>query len=123
MQNDLLDICSELSRGDQPHSDALPHVTADYVDWLEARCDEANLDLPELNSFTLPGSDTLTAQLHVCRTVCRRVERSVLAIDGVSAEIQRYLNRLSDFLFILSRRDGQEERLWQPGHRAKAVRR
>jgi len=119
VQNDLLDICSELSRGDGVSSERLPRVTAEYAEWLEARCDEANRSLARLDSFTLPGDDPLAAQLHVCRTVCRRVERSVLAVDRVSPEITRYLNRLSDLLFILSRRDGSDESLWEPGRRAR----
>lgn len=118
VQNDLLDIGAELARGPQVDDEALPRVTAAYGDWLEDRCDEANQDLRTLESFVLPGDDPLVAQLHVCRTVCRRVERHILASGEPDPEIARYLNRLSDLLFIVARRSGGgRERLWEPGRR------
>jgi cob(I)alamin adenosyltransferase len=62
--------------------------------------------------------DALAAELHLCRTVCRRVERTVLALEPANPEIGRYLNRLSDLLFILARRaSADRERLWRPGRR------
>ena len=84
------------------------------------RCDEVNAELPNLKSFVLPGGTPLAAQLHVCRTVCRRAERRTIACgDEVNAECVRYLNRLSDLLFILSRAAnvgaGESEPLWEPG--------
>ena len=95
-------------------------MSSAYVEWLEARCDEANRELSPLESFVFPGGTALAAQLHVCRTVCRRVERRVLARGAVNPEIGRYLNRLSDLLFILARSAGVDtERLWQPGKRTK----
>jgi ATP:cob(I)alamin adenosyltransferase len=118
VQNDLLDIGAELGCGPQVDDEPLPRLTAAYGDWLEDRCDEANQDLPPLQSFVLPGDDPLAAQLHVCRTVCRRVERHVLAGGPVNPEVARYLNRLSDLLFILARRaDSGSERRWEPGRR------
>ena len=73
--------------------------------------------LEPLKSFVLPGGTPAGAHLHVCRTVCRRAERRAIACgDTVSPETVRYLNRLSDLLFILSRgANGSEEPLWQPG--------
>ena len=91
----------------------LPEQTA----WLEERCDEVNATLAPLKSFVLPGGTPAAAQLHVCRTVCRRAERRAIACgDEINAEVVRYLNRLSDLLFILSRgANGGEEPLWEPG--------
>jgi cob(I)alamin adenosyltransferase len=120
VQNDLFDIGAELARGAQALDNAVPGVSAAYVDWLEARCDEANRKLSPLESFVLPGGAALAAQLHVCRTVCRRVERRVLAGGIVNPEIARYLNRLSDLLFILARSAATDtEQLWEPGRRTQ----
>jgi cob(I)alamin adenosyltransferase len=123
VQNDLFDIGAELAR--EPRSregDSLSHVTAAYVEWLEDRCDEANHGLPSLTSFLIPGGTALAAQLHVSRTVCRRVERRVLASGGSgNPDAARYLNRLSDLLFILARHaTGDAEQLWEPGRRTRA---
>jgi cob(I)alamin adenosyltransferase len=95
-------------------------VVPEQTAWLERACDEVNAELPALKSFVLPGGTPAAAQLHVCRTVCRRAERRTLACgDAVSAECVRYLNRLSDLLFILSRgvnlAGGGTEPLWEPG--------
>jgi cob(I)alamin adenosyltransferase len=100
-------------------------VGPDYTDWLEHACDEVNAKLPPLRSFVIPGGTAAAAHLHVCRTVCRRAERRAIAVEGGNREVVRYLNRLSDLLFILSRAtnteagDGEEsdapEPLWQPG--------
>ena len=94
----------------------VPEQTA----WLEQACDEVNAELPNLRSFVLPGGTAAAAQLHVCRTVCRRAERRTIACgEEVNAECVRYLNRLSDLLFILTRAvnvaTGDGEPLWEPG--------
>jgi len=119
IQNDLFDVGADLS---VPLSDdrSRLRVAGEQTAWLEQTCDEANAELPALKSFVLPGGSASAAQLHVCRTVCRRAERRVIACgDAVSAECVRYLNRLSDLLFILSRAAnvaaGTEEPLWEPG--------
>ena len=85
--------------------------------WLEQACDEVNADLPPLKSFVLPGGSPAAAHLHVCRTVCRRAERRVIEVgEELNRECVRYLNRLSDLLFILSRgANAGEEPLWEPG--------
>ncbi|MEA2167185.1 MAG: cob(I)alamin adenosyltransferase [Solirubrobacteraceae bacterium] len=120
IQNDLFDLGADLS----VPLDAAPtkagerlRLREDQTAWLEERCDEVNDTLEPLKSFVLPGGTPAGAHLHVCRTVCRRAERRAIACgDGVSAETVRYLNRLSDLLFILSRgANGAEEPLWQPG--------
>jgi cob(I)alamin adenosyltransferase len=92
-------------------------VTPDYTTWLESACDEVNERLPPLRSFVIPGGSPAAAHLHVCRTVCRRAERRAIAVGSeVNGEVVRYLNRLSDLLFILARAVGEgDEALWEPG--------
>lgn len=118
IQNDLFDLGADLS---VPENSELTRerlrVIPEQTTWLEKRCDELNATLPPLKSFVLPGGSPLAAQLHVARTVCRRAERRTLLVDGANSEVIRYLNRLSDLLFILSRvaNQGHAEPLWQPG--------
>ena len=97
-------------------------IVSDIHGNLEHLCDEVNAGLEPLNSFVLPGGTRGAAQLHVCRTVCRRAERHALRVADANPEAIRYLNRLSDLLFILGRgaNDGQD-RLWQPGERRAAT--
>jgi cob(I)alamin adenosyltransferase len=92
-------------------------VVPSQVEWLENGCDEVNATLEPLHSFLLAGGNSAAAWLHVCRTVCRRAERRVVALgDEASPEVLRYLNRLSDLLFILARDAARgEETLWEPG--------
>ncbi len=126
IQNDLFDVGADLCT---PLSAAPEHpplrVTQGYIDDLEAACDEHNAGLASLRSFILPGGSLAAAQLHVARTVTRRAERSVWAAlqahgtaddGGVNPLTARYLNRLSDLLFILCRvaNEGQDV-LWTPG--------
>jgi cob(I)alamin adenosyltransferase len=115
VQNDLFDVGADL---------AVPHggdrerlrVSAAQVTWLESACDEVNATLAPLKSFVLPGGTPAASQLHVCRTVCRRAERRALLVEDANPEVVRYLNRLSDLLFILSRgANGGAEPLWEPG--------
>jgi cob(I)alamin adenosyltransferase len=128
VQNDLLDVGADLSVPSPAAQDAKAgerrrlRVDASYTEWLERACDEVNAKLEPLHSFVIPGGTPAAAQLHVCRTVCRRAERRALAVgDEGNPEVVRYLNRLSDLLFILSRaanaqRDGADtEPLWEPG--------
>ena len=92
-------------------------VAPEQTAWLESVCDEVNDALPKLRSFVLPGGTPGAAQLHVCRTVCRRAERRTIACgEAVNPECVRYLNRLSDLLFILARASNHgDEPLWSPG--------
>jgi cob(I)alamin adenosyltransferase len=117
IQNDLFDVGADLAL--PPSADekrARLRITGDYVTWVEQACDEVNAELDPLNSFLLPGGSPAAAQLHVCRTVCRRAERRTLLVEDANPEVLRYLNRLSDLLFILSRSVNTEpEPLWQPG--------
>ena len=84
---------------------------------LERLCDEFNERLEPLRSFVLPGGTAAAARLHVARTVCRRAERRTIDCgEGVNRECVRYLNRLSDLLFILARSaNAGAEPLWEPG--------
>jgi cob(I)alamin adenosyltransferase len=122
IQNDLFDVGADLSLPSNGDDENRLRLDSDYVSWLERACDEVNRNLDPLDSFALPRGTALTAQLHVCRTVCRRAERRTVAVDDANPEIVRYLNRLSDLLFILSRAVNEEtEELWEPGRRASAV--
>jgi cob(I)alamin adenosyltransferase len=122
IQNDLFDAGADLSTPvvENPKHPPL-RITQSYIDRLEAWCDEFNESLPPLNSFVLPGGSPLSALLHVARTVVRRAERSAWdAIEHHPSDVSqlpaKYLNRLSDLLFILCRvvnPDGDV--LWQPG--------
>jgi cob(I)alamin adenosyltransferase len=129
VQNDLFDVgadlCTPLTATTPEHPPL--RVTQAYVDDLEAACDLHNAELTPLRSFILPGGTPAAAYLHVARTVTRRAERSVWAAlerygtstaGGVNPLTARYLNRLSDLLFILCRLangGGSGDVLWQPG--------
>ena len=128
VQNDLLDVGADLSVPPPPpdQSDATAkgeerlRVSADYSRWLEEVCDEVNATLEPLRSFVIPGGTRAAAQLHLCRTVCRRAERRAIAVEDCNPQVVRYLNRLSDMLFILSRAANDRpadrpEPLWAPG--------
>jgi cob(I)alamin adenosyltransferase len=115
VQNDLFDLGADVAVPEGGERERL-RVKPEQTEWLERLCDEVNATLAPLRSFVLPGGTRPAAQLHVCRTVCRRAERRVLDVEGVNPEVVRYLNRLSDLLFILSRgTNGSEEPLWEPG--------
>jgi len=115
VQNDLFDVGADLSVPDGGERERL-RVKPEQIEWLEEACDEVNATLEPLKSFVLPGGTPAAAQLHVCRTVCRRAERRALLVEDSNPEVVRYLNRLSDLLFILSRgANGGEEPLWHPG--------
>lgn len=134
IQNELFDVGADLSNPVVPNPRYEPlRVISSSIDRLEHWCDHFGAGLPSLNSFILPGGSAAAAQLHICRTVARRAERTAWAAaetygieedppeghGGVSALAIRYLNRLSDLLFILARRanamDGVDEVLWVPG--------
>jgi cob(I)alamin adenosyltransferase len=122
IQNDLFDAGADLSTPvvETPEYPPL-RVPQAYIDRLEGWCDKYNEPLPALNSFVLPGGSPLSALLHVARTVVRRAERSAWAAvdahaEGVSMLPAKYLNRLSDLLFILARAANPGgDVLWKPG--------
>jgi cob(I)alamin adenosyltransferase len=125
IQNDLFDLGADLAtpmKPDEHPGKALRMVSA-QTDRLERLIDEHNEALPALTSFVLPGGTPLAAALHVARTVVRRAERLAVALAarepaGVNPEAIRYLNRLSDLLFVLARvanGGGTGDVLWVPG--------
>ncbi|QWC84796.1 cob(I)yrinic acid a,c-diamide adenosyltransferase [Nocardioidaceae bacterium] len=123
LQNELFDLGADLCTPvvEDPEFPPL-RIEQVYVDRLEEHCDTFNADLQPLRSFILPGGTPAAAQLHVARTVCRRAERAAWAAWDEHAESMnplatRYLNRLSDLLFILARHANlaQGDVLWQPG--------
>jgi len=125
IQNDLFDAGADLctpGRGKGPGGARLT-VTDKQVAWLEAEIDRLNAELAPLRSFVLPGGSAAAAYLHVARTVCRRAERLIAELkekpqESVTPEVLKYINRLSDYLFVASRyanAKGAGDVLWKPG--------
>ncbi len=125
IQNDLFDVGADLctpGKGKGPGGARLT-VTEQQVAWLESEIDRLNAELKPLRSFVLPGGSAAAAYLHLARTVCRRGERLVAELkdqdgESVTPEVLKYLNRLSDFLFVASRYandKGDGDVLWVPG--------
>ena len=107
IQNNLFNLCTNLAT-DQEKTPLYPsaHLHEGEIELLENEVDNIMHELPERQGFILPGGCHAAAQAHVCRTVCRRAERCILALTEeieVSAEVLRYVNRLSDYLFVLAR--------------------
>ena len=122
IQNDLFDVGADLCTPVVADPQFPPlRITAAYTERLEQACDTWNEALPDLTSFILPGGTPAAALLHQARTVVRRAERSVWALLEVDAErsnpeTARYLNRLSDLLFILAQATNPGgDVLWEPG--------
>lgn len=125
IQNDLFDLGADLCVPD--HGQELAYaplrVTADQIDWLESELDRMNAELKPLSSFILPGGSAAASALHLARTVCRRAERQIVELaadesEPVSDAVIKYMNRLSDLLFVASRYangKGSDDVLWQPG--------
>lgn len=125
VQNDLFDVGADLCAPVVPDPKYPPlRITESYVERLETWCDEFNARLEKLTSFILPGGTPGAALLHVARTVTRRAERSAWALievdeDRTNILAARYLNRLSDLLFVLARiANPAGDILWQPGGNA-----
>jgi len=125
IQNDLFDLGADLAtpdRGRVLEWEPL-RIVQTQVDRLESEIDEMNADIPPLDSFILPGGSTLSAQLHVARTLARRAERCVAELSSlpeepVSGEAMAYANRLSDWLFVAGRvanENGAADVKWVPG--------
>ena len=125
ISNDLFDLGADLCTPDIENDATAPYprlrMIAAQVDRLEREIDAMNGGLTPLRSFVLPGGSALAAQLHLCRTVCRRAERLVVELaahEAVNPEAVRYLNRLSDWFFVAGRianDDGKADVLWVPG--------
>ena len=125
VQHELFNLGSLLATLPEDLHPKQPRVTDAEVSLLEAEIDRLNAELPALKSFVLPGGSRLNAELHACRTICRRAERLVVALqreEPVDGLVVRYLNRLSDALFVwsrwASRKLGVEETLWEPNQAA-----
>jgi len=125
ISNDLFDLGADLCTPDMHMDHTLSYtplrMIAGQVDRLEREIDVMNNKLSPLRSFILPGGSALAAQMHMCRTVCRRAERLVVELatmEEVNAEAVKYLNRLSDWFFVAGRianNDGKDDVLWVPG--------
>jgi cob(I)alamin adenosyltransferase len=128
IQNDLFDVEADLCMpqaagvGKGPGGARL-NVTDAQVEWLEQQIDQLNADLAPLRSFILPGGSPAAAHLHLARTICRRAERLMVELkdqpgEDVTPAALKYVNRLSDFLFVAGRHandKGETDVLWQPG--------
>jgi cob(I)alamin adenosyltransferase len=113
IQNELFNVGAELSMGQ-------PMIKRQSVDWLEQSLDELNQTLTSLKEFILPGGGLAASHCHVARSVCRRVERSLVSLNRQSvlnSVLLAYINRLSDYLFVLARaisqQEGKDEIYWQ----------
>lgn len=121
IQNNLFNVCTNLAT-DQEQTPLYPsaHLPEGETELLEKEVDSIMNELPERQGFVLPGGTREAAQAHVCRTVCRRAERRIVALAEeavVSTEVQQYVNRLSDYLFVLAKKLNflakKEEKIWQ----------
>jgi cob(I)alamin adenosyltransferase len=122
IQNDLFDVGADLCRPERQGTATSPlRVTEEQVAWLENKIDLFNAPLAPLNSFVLPGGSQASAHLHHARTVVRRAERDIVRLaseEPVNPAVLRYVNRLSDLLFVLARflnDKGAADVRWQPG--------
>ena len=122
IQNDLFDLGADLATpGDDFENSSNLRIVEPQVVWLEEQIDALNDSLKPLTSFILPGGSPAAAALHLCRTVSRRAERDMVAMaesEPVNPAAIRYINRLSDYLFVLARHlngDGAHDVLWVPG--------
>jgi cob(I)alamin adenosyltransferase len=124
LQNELFDLGSELATPADAEYEGMWHASGTEVTELEHTIDECQKDLEPLKSFVLPGGGMLGAFLHQARTICRRAEIEVLRlsrVEPVNPFVLRYVNRLSDLLFVLARwiakQQGESEFLWERGLR------
>ncbi len=107
IQNNLFTICSLLAADSEKTEKKLPQINQEDVSSLEKEIDEMNDKLPEIHSFVLPGGNQVVSYSHIARTICRRAERTIIKLSEempVNNIIIKYLNRLSDFLFVLARK-------------------
>ena len=128
VQHELFNLGSILATLPEDAHPQQARVADAEVVQLESEMDRMNEGLPPLGSFVLPGGSRLNAELHICRTVCRRAERATVAlgrVESVPPEAVRYLNRLSDALFVWSRWASQvagaPETLWEPNQSSSGL--
>jgi cob(I)alamin adenosyltransferase len=122
IQNDLFDLGADLATPESDNPEFPPlRIVAEQTERLEAEIDELNAELAPLNSFVLPGGSPAAAYLHLARTLARRAEREITALaesEAINPEAVRYINRLSDLFFVMSRYlndKGAGDVLWEPG--------
>jgi cob(I)alamin adenosyltransferase len=123
IQNDLFDLGADLCVPERENAPTRLRLRQDQVDWLEREIDALNADLLPLTSFVLPGGSQAAAAVHVARAVVRRAERTMVSLaarpdEKIGAAALKYINRLSDFLFVAARhlnRFGEGDVLWRPG--------
>ena len=122
IQNDLFDVGADLCRPERAGATTAPlRITEEQVTWLERQIDRFNDELEPLTSFVLPGGSAASAYLHLARTTTRRAEREIVQLaadESVNPAALRYVNRLSDLLFVLARYlndKGRKDVRWQPG--------
>ncbi len=123
VQNELFNLGSQLAAAEDRDTENLPQLSDDAISKLETEIDTVNESLLELTSFVLPGGSVINTQFHMARNVCRRAERRIVTLarnETVDQENIRYLNRLSDALFVWSRWVshilGDTENFWNPNH-------
>jgi cob(I)alamin adenosyltransferase len=128
VQHELFNLGSILATLPEDVHPKQARITDIEVQQLEVEMDRMNQDLRPLRSFVLAGSSRLNAELDICRTVCRRAERATISLarlESVPPEAVRYLNRLSDALFVWSRwvahATGTPETLWEPNQSASGM--
>ncbi len=124
IQNDLFDVEADLCLAEKGPGGARLTVTDAQVAWLETEIDRLNAELEPLKSFILPGGSPASAYLHLARTVCRRAERIMVELkdkpgEGVSEPSLKYVNRLSDYLFVAGRYANDKARGTCCGRRAR----
>lgn len=118
IQNDLFDVGADLC---MPKDTGTLKITDEQVTWLEGQIDALNQHLSPLTTFVLPGGSHGSSYLHLARAVTRRAERTIVDLMGheqINPTLQKYMNRLSDYLFVAARYEnnkGQDDFLWKPG--------
>ncbi len=120
IQNQLFNIGSNIACDDKEIEKNLPKITENNILDIEKEIDRLDFFLPKLNSFILPSGNKICSKCHIARTVCRRAERTLInlnQVEKVNSLFIKYLNRLSDYLFVLSRfilyENGDKEKQWQ----------
>jgi len=125
IQNDLFDLGADLATPKKESGEDALRISNDQVNWLEAEIDLMNADLAPLDSFILPGGSAASSHLHLARAIARRAEGltvSLSATEPINEAALKYLNRLSDYLFVLARylnEKGAKDILWVPGKNRK----
>jgi len=118
IQGDLMVCSAMLASENESNNYDIPKLSEKAIVWLEKEIDKMEAELPVLKRFIIPGGHPAVSMIHVARTVCRRAERRVSSLRGIPEMIIKYLNRLSDYLFVLSRYIshclGVREITWQP---------